>query len=95
MSKLVLAMLKFNLPQFYLNRMHYISGLVFTKGFKLILKGLGQGLGLNLILLYGTLKPKPWLNSFVNTGPVLLFTGEVYISLPLTTDNPTRLLFLK
>ena len=39
-----------------------MSGQVFTVGFS-------QGVGLNLIHLYGTFNPKIWLSPFVNMDP--------------------------
>ena len=36
-------------------------------------KGLSQDLGLTLILLYYTFKPKQWLSPFVNMSPVTEF----------------------
>ena len=49
------------------------SGAVFAKG-------RSQSLGLNLILLYWTFKPKLWLSPFMNTSPVayLQFQGWEY-----------------
>ena len=36
---------------------------------------LSQGLGLNLIILYLTFKPEPWLSPFGNTGPDFQLCG--------------------